>query len=458
MTPKISSDAAQRALLWTLGAVFLAVCVHSNGGRYSPEGMICLSLAIAAIIFASLAPREMAFDSRRVLNTVLAASATFFAAFWIVPDSETGRPLAIVGSLVGCALVAAILARLAKWPLLRKTLFPIFLILQLVLGASTIFKAGQWEKNSSELKFHVSNDVQIFNEEAARLLLSGQNPYSVRMPNVMGADYPFYPPNVTGADGRLPFGYVYMPLSALWSLPGHLIGDFRYTHLIAVLGAALFLAYARPSVTSQLAATVFLLFPSALFVLVMSWTEPIAVFFLAATLFCFYRAPKWLFLSLGCLICAKQYTVFLLPILPLLVPQREKLWPLIGKSVAVALILTLPMAVWDIDGFFRSAVQMQFKQPFRHDSLSYLVTVLKWGGPQLSPILGFAALLVGLVWSVKKMPRVASSWCGAGALAFLGFFALNKQAFANYYFWVFGLLIAAVAVALPPEDHHEENG
>jgi hypothetical protein len=458
MTPISSphSKVVIRAVFWALSAIFLALAISANGGRYSSMGMVWLSLSLLSAI-GGVFPPNFKFDSVLSLNGVLVAGATLFAAFWIFPGKSAYPALIFLGCWAVCIALAVVLMRLSRSALLKKSLFPIFLLLQVTVGVLTITQAHDEEQNSGKMVFHVRNDVQIFAQEGARLLLEGKNPYSARMPNVMGRDMPFYFPNATGEDGRLPFGYMYMPLSVIFSLPGHLLGDFRLAHVFALIGAAWFLAYARPSTTSQLAATVFLMCPPVSFILAMSWTEPVAIFFLAATLFCYYRAPKWLFLALGCLFASKQYTVFLLPLLPLLVPEKEKRWPLVWQSLGVAALITLPMALWDVDGFYRSVVQMQFKQPFRPDSLSYLVTVLRAGSPQLSPIVGFAALLIALVAALKVAPRYAASWCGAGGVAFLAFFAFNKQAFANYYFWVFSLLIAAVAVALPPTVEHEES-
>ncbi|PQV62897.1 hypothetical protein B1R32_11937 [Abditibacterium utsteinense] len=452
------ADTTRRAIFWTLSAVFLTLAVVEHGGEYSPLALIWLSLSIASAIIGTYAPRlPLNLD----LNFVLSAACVLFGALTFQSFLQSSLPastLVRAASLAGFVALSALLAFALSFFVKRglgKILFPLFLMMQLFIGIFTIQSAHDFEQTSPKFRLQVRHDVQIFNREAARLLVAGQNPYSVRMPNVMGQDMPFYPPNTTAKDGKLPFGYVYMPAGLFFILPGYLLGDFRFAHVFALVGAAWFLGYARPSKTAQLSATLFLLFPPTSRVLILSWTEPIALFFLAATLFCAFRAPKWLFLSLGCLICAKQYTVFLLPLLPLLVPERAKWQPLMLRSLAVALVLTLPMALWDVDGFFRSAVQMQFKQPFRVDSLSYLVTFLNLTGRQLSPILGFLALIGGLFYG-GRAPKNASHWTAAGAVAYLGFFALNKQAFANYYFWVFGLLIAAVAVALPRDNSHEK--
>ena len=455
--PNFSSpDLARRAVWWTFAAVALAFAIGANGGRYSPSGMVWLTLAIAGAIWGVFSrgdeQQNARFDARTMLNGALVLGCVTFAALSLTPSDSSSPFWMFCGLFALGALVAALVFRLSRSILIRRGLFPVFLIFQLCVSVSALQQMRAQELRSPKMMLQVRNDVQIFAIVGASELLAGRNPYSIRMPNVMGADMPFYSPGTTGKDGRVSFGYPYLPLSLLWVLPGHMAGDFRFMHALALVGAAFFLAYARPSSTSQLAAALFLLFPSSLFVLAMSWIEPVTIFFLAATLFCFFRAPRWLFLSLGCLVASKQYTPFLLVLLPLLVPEKEKWRPLLWQSLAVAALVSLPMALWDVSGFHRSVIEIQFKQPFRADSLSYLVTYLRASGAQLSPIFGFTALLGGLFWGLKRAPRGASFWCGAGAVAYLGFFAFNKQAFANYYFWPFALLLAAVAIALPEDE------
>jgi hypothetical protein len=62
---------------------------------------------------------------------------------------------------------------------------------------------------------------------------------------------------------------------------------------------------------------------------------------------------------------------------------------------------------------------------------------------------GVAAAVGGLaLWRAARTP--AGFALGVSAL-FLAFFVLNKQAFANYYFFVIGALCVAVAAADPAE-------
>ncbi|HEX8463247.1 MAG TPA: hypothetical protein VF627_01395, partial [Abditibacterium sp.] len=336
-------ELARAAIFWTISAVFLALAIASNGGRYSVAGMIWLCLAIASAIGAYFGRARIDSPNfRSILNTVLVAGSIIFATMATTDAKSPGWMFAALAATY--AAIALLLSRIARGSAIKKWLFPLLLVFQAGFGVVSVQQAHQQERDSRRFPFHVRNDVQIFIEESARLLSAGKNPYSVKMPNVMGADLPFYYQGATDKDGNLPFGYPYLPLSLFWSLPGYWLGDPRLMHVAALIGAAGLLAYARPSTTSQLAATLFLLFPSSVFVLIMSWIEPVAIFFLAATVFCAFRAPKWLFLALGCLLASKQYIVFLLPLLPLLVPEKEKRGPLFWRAISVAVAVSLPMA------------------------------------------------------------------------------------------------------------------
>jgi hypothetical protein len=49
-----------------------------------------------------------------------------------------------------------------------------------------------------------------------------------------------------------------------------------------------------------------------------------------------------------------------------------------------------------------------------------------------------------------RLPRTPAGFAMANALTFMGFFAFNKQAFCNYYFFVIGTVCASLAAWLPP--------
>ncbi|HVF84822.1 MAG TPA: hypothetical protein VM821_02485, partial [Abditibacteriaceae bacterium] len=164
---------------------------------------------------------------------------------------------------------------------------------------------------------------------------------------------------------------------------------------------------------------------------------------------------------------SKQYAFLAMPLFWLLVPlsvsasaksgesstrlRGESSWPafwlFLGKSLAVMAVVTLPLALWDFGAFFYSTMQLQFKQPFRPDSLSFMAmwSNLGWGlWPWWIP---FGLTLFALVWALRRAPRNEAGFFAAIALVFLIFFAFNKQAFVNYYYFVLGALWCA-AMAL----------
>ena len=185
-----------------------------------------------------------------------------------------------------------------------------------------------------------------------------------------------------------------------------------------------------------------------------SWTEPFVVLFLAATVWCAARHPRVAPYVLGLFLAVKQYAVLALP-LALLIGRPPM--TLAGfrrtavPAVVAAAVVTLPLALWQPAGFLRAVVELQFYQPFRPEALSYLGLL---AGPDRQPPFGtgvafaVAAAVMGLaLWRVARTP--AGFALGVASL-FLAFFVLNKQAFANYYFFVIGALCVAVAATDQP--------
>ena len=65
-------------------------------------------------------------------------------------------------------------------------------------------------------------------------------------------------------------------------------------------------------------------------------------------------------------------------------------------------------------------------------------------------VLVSVVLAVGVMgWAMLRFPRTPFAFAGAISLMFLVFFAFNKQAFCNYYFFVIGGMCCAVAASEP---------
>jgi hypothetical protein len=176
-------------------------------------------------------------------------------------------------------------------------------------------------------------------------------------------------------------------------------------------------------------------------------------------------APELLGLSLGLLFAAKQYTILAVPLSFLLLPPfplpPKRRWRdcfrLLWPALLVAGAVTLPFVLWNPQAFWKSVVTVQQLGPFRWDALTYLVWYGLRGHPWVAqPSVAFLcttfAVLIALGLALWRAPRTPLGFAAALALAALVFFAFNKQAFANYYFFVIGALCCAIASCGPPAN------
>ena len=92
-------------------------------------------------------------------------------------------------------------------------------------------------------------------------------------------------------------------------------------------------------------------------------------------------------------------------------------------------------------------LSLQFQLPFRMDSLSYLVWLTYNTGVQPPAAVGFLMMVPAVALMAWRGARTPAGFAAAVALIFLSFFAFNKQAFINYYFFVIGAMCCAVAAS-----------
>jgi hypothetical protein len=297
-------------------------------------------------------------------------------------------------------------------------------------------------------------DVHVFQRDAVAALREGVDPYTITFPDIYGHDR-FYGQGLS-TGGRLQFGFPYLPLSLLTALPGQLLGgDHRYSQLVAMELAALLMAFGRATGFGPIAAVLYLTTPRIFFVLEQSWTEPFVVLGVAAVVFAACRnsrAVPWLF---GAFAALKQYLVFTIPAALLLLRwplNRDEILRLFGKAAMVAGAVTLPFIVWSPSGFWHSVVTLQMYQPFRPDALSFLAWWADRGHDPPGSAVAFLAMATAAALAVWRLPATPAGFAGAIAVTFFAFFAFNKQAFGNYYFFVIGALAATLAAWRPPEE------
>lgn len=444
---RFSDDTHWLAPASAVAAIIVGAALQVANGVLSP-GAVALLVAGLALMLAAVAVRRPGHLSSVDVRLVPLLCATGLAVQIAQLNANTpGTQLRIdalftalfTTGLAGLALVGGVLV---SGPSRRymPALLGALVMLHFAMGVLVIR--------------HVQGtfiDVDVFQRQSIEALRHGINPYAITFPNIY-RDATFYGPG-TSVNGQLQFGFPYFPLGLLLALPGTLLtGDHRYTSLLAMELSAVLMACSRPRDFGPVAAVLYLTTPRGFFVLEQSWTEPIVVLGLAAVVYAAGRHQRlvpWLF---GAFIALKQYLVFALPAAILLTRARDdrpSVWRLFTVAGLVAAVVTAPFVLWGPAAFLNSVVTLQFRQPFRPESLSLLSWWSSHGHPQ--PPVAIAFAVAGLISALAlwRLPRTAAGFSGAVAVTFLGFFAFNKQAFCNYYFFVVGALCVTLAACAP---------
>ena len=376
----------------------------------------------------------------RALAVVAAAVLAEF--FWLLFDSpDVVIPHALYLPLLSSAVPLVGLA-FVGWSTSSRLPVAGLLLIYFVLGIATIAGAPT-----------PPIDVWAWHREALDALFAGRNPYAMTMPNIYGAaSSQYYGPGLVDGD-RVLMGFQYPPLSLFLAIPGHVLGDYRYSLLIAgaVTGGMLYLS--GPGRIGAIAAALWLFSPIAFFVIGGGWTDSFAVLFLTLTVFAASRRSRWTFVPLGLLFAVKQYPVLAAPLV-LLLPVSETGNPVRGqirlllKAAAVAVGVTAPMFLLNPSAMIRDLITFHVLQPFRAESLS----IPGWWhhvmhGTQLPAWLGFVAIVPATLLVLWRRRVTAFAFPLASAFVLLVFFAFGKQAFVNYYHFVFGALVTAFVFA-----------
>ena len=394
-------------------------------------------------------------------------------------DAEA-QERAVLASLLGLAVLASALALVTR-PLARYMTdprpwaHPTFLVVVAVMAAATIVGSvrprgwrgavaagvllagglwiGAWTITQSPNP-HI--DVIPVHVEAFDALARGASPYAVTFADMYGPDEAFYQPEMR-RDGRVLFGFPYPPLSLLLAWPGHaLVGDLRYSEVFALsLAAGLLVALRRDGI-GLLCAAALLLAPRLPFHVEQGWTEPFPIVLIAATVATARWRPRLAWLPLGLLVASKQHMVLALPFAPwlLVAPTWRDVAKLYAGAALTGLVVTLPFALLDVEAFYRSAVVLQLREPFRLDSLSFARLFVALGWPLDRHGAVYVSLGAGLVAACLawwRAPRSPAGFAAALAVTCLFVTAFGKKAFLNYYMLVVAALLTAVAAHTAPD-------
>jgi hypothetical protein len=429
------------------GAAWLTgVAIHWNNGYYDPAALLLITAAIALGVSACVWPPIEAIESLSPSVVTLAAAAGILidaVLMWLrVADPIVHAGIVCVGLL---GALQAVDLRALRLPLVAAML------------------GGFWIAAAASVRLAPSPpiDVFVFQQAGAAALLDGNNPYEDRYPNLYAGHPEFYGPGVVDENEHLTVGLPYPPASLLLTLPGYVLGgDSRYANVAAITGSAALMFLSGPSRWTGVTAALFVLTPRVLFLIEYAWTETVFAFTFSLMMFCAVRWRRALPYALGLFLATKQYSVFALPFVPLLLGHagnRRDAVRLVTLGLVVAAVVTLPFFLWNPPAFWRSVVVFQFLQPFREDSLSHLVWIHKYV-PSLpaQQVMSFVVLagMAAILWR-RRQPTPAY-FAGAVGVMHLAFFAFSKQAFANYYYFVITALCWGAAAALPAGDERRE--
>ncbi len=351
--------------------------------------------------------------------------------------------IAVTASILLCAIalvlprVTLLLVPFSKPAVIRRS-FLLLLFAYFVAGAGFL-----------RLR-HLPIDVLIMEDDSAHALLRGIDPYGrdITHKDIYTPEQRIYGPG-TEVNGRVRVGFPYPPLTLFWILPGYLLGDVRYSFLLAIVLTALMLFYREPNLNGVLSAMLFLFVPDTLFVLTFGWTEPLMVMTLAATVLAARRSPRWLPVALGLFFASKQYSLLAVPLAAILLPVFS--WKaysvLLAKAGAVATVITLPFLLWDPKGFWWSLVGFRLVVPLRTDALSFSALLGAHGFRPIPQWVVMLAVVGGIGLALKKSPRTPAGFAASLGMVSLIFFVMNIAGFCNYYFFCAGALCLGLSSA-----------
>lgn len=439
--------AALAPYLAVLAVVLLGLELQATLGVYRANEFYGVAVAWALALGALLVRRRATLPP---LEWMLAFGVVVeLAAFSLRPATIE---LPTLGPLERPAFAAALVLALALtlWGLggerAGRWWFPALVAVHFAIGARIL-----WLEKSPSI------DVFVVEVDAAKALLSGHNPYAITFANPYPDNTPFYPPGVV-VNGRLPFGFVYPPLTLLACLPGMVLaGDPRYGLLAAMSGAALLIGYARPGLAPKLAAALFLFTPSTFYVADRAWTDPTIVLATAAVAFAALRSSRWLFVAIGLYAALKQQMFIGAPALLLALPRPltpRGFAKVVAGALAVAAAVTLPLVLWDPRAFAKSVLDI--REVYRLDSFSLLAHLANLGIVRLWKWSGLVAIVPVIALGLWRAPRRPYGFALLAAATHFTLYFFSTHAFCNEYYNVLGAL--CLALALAPKSDEEQRG
>ena len=429
-------------ILLAAAAFTLGQALQVNNGFFHGRAILWLTVSLAILGAACLAGRwRLPLASPATLRVALLAGILFQVA-QLLTDAPLlysplrhGRDDGILAVSLGAMGLLAIAVTVAGTAV-RRVAFAGILAAHLVSGVRAV-----------QLVPEPQIDVVTVQEAAIDALVAGQSPYGITFKNVYGSSTRFYGEGLASEE-EVWFGFPYPPLSLAFVAPAHLLfGEYRYAAVAALAGVGLMLASFGWSRHAMLGATLLLTTPRVLFEIEQGWTEPFVLFMLVVLVVALRHRPANAGVAAGLAMAVKQYFAVALLLLPLMPAGRRASRHTLAIALASAAAITLPFLIWDFEGFMKSAVTLQWREPFRLDSLSYLAWMARRGWQPPGIAVTLIALALATVFVRRTLPRSPAGFAAAMAIVTVAAFAFGKKAFCNYYFFVIGALLTSVAAS-----------
>jgi hypothetical protein len=431
------------ALAWPAAVVAIALGIQTSIGEYEWTGVAWITLGLALTWLGLLTPAYANSDpivqSAGVIACVIGAAVEWRQLNFSSPLLLRGPPATYYSRALPLLAVLGGLVFAGKWG--RRFALPMLLVAYFLVGMWVLQCGGR-----------PLIDVFEFTNSACQAISNGQNPYAADFPdpyeNRPDWQREFYPPGVV-IDGRVKFGYAYMPLTLEVEFVARAItGDFRVANLLSLVAAAGLLAFLDRSPMGSAAAVLLLLMPRNFAVIDYGWIEPVMVLCLAGVVFCAVRQSWLLPYAAGLFLVSKQHMFLAALLLLLLLPQPwnpKQIVAFFLRAGVTGVVVTLPMMLWNLPAFWHSAVAVQLMIPFRHDSLNLAAWWVRMGHAPPPAILPFVVAAAAVALALWRSPRTPAGFAASVAGVYLCFFLVAKQAFGNYYFFAIGALCCAMA-------------
>ena len=156
---------------------------------------------------------------------------------------------------------------------------------------------------------------------------------------------------------------------------------------------------------------------------------------------------------MGLLLVSKQYMFIIAAPALIMLRPRDGGWigyiKWCGKAFLAGAMVSLPLMLWNLPAYIHSNFAAAAGADFRYDAMSFFAYWADTHGWTPPTWIGAVSLVVAVpvtIASIRRCEFTAGGFAAACSVVMVFFFALNKFAFANYFYLVIATSCASVRV------------